>query len=164
MFLLHKTAVAAGCLTCAGPGRSIGRPKHHKVMQGAIGDFVVGPQVDEYRGILKISYPMEHGCPPHLTTPPPSPPHTHTTHPHTGLTPHWRFCHSQVNNWEDMEKIWMHLYKNELKVPAAEVPPSIPPPPSLAHGAPFSVSPAAFCSRLRCPPVSALSPLSSCAL
>ena len=30
-------------------------------MQGAIGDFVVGPQVDEYRGILKISYPMEHG-------------------------------------------------------------------------------------------------------
>eukprot|EP01052_Picozoa_sp_SAG31_P011424 SAG31_NODE_645_length_13244_cov_11.768903_6_plen_89_part_00 len=58
-------------------------------MQGAIGDFVVGPQVEEYRGVLKISYPMEHG---------------------------------QVNNWEDMEKIWQHLYKNELKVSSQEHP------------------------------------------
>jgi|EP01046_Picozoa_sp_COSAG06_P039465 centractin len=60
-------------------------------MQGTstVGDTVVGPSVDEYRGILKCSYPMEHGV---------------------------------VNNWEDMEKIWEHIYKNELKVPETEHP------------------------------------------
>lgn len=52
-------------------------------------ETVVGPSVDEYRGILKCSYPMEHGT---------------------------------VNNWEDMELIWQHIYKNELKVSETEHP------------------------------------------
>ena len=52
-------------------------------------DVVVGPQVDEHRGILKCSYPMEHGT---------------------------------VNNWADMELIWEHLYKNELKAQTQEHP------------------------------------------
>ena len=52
-------------------------------------DVVVGPQVDEHRGILKCSYPMEHGT---------------------------------VNNWADMERIWEHLYKNELKAQTQEHP------------------------------------------
>jgi len=60
-------------------------------MQGTstVGETVVGPSVDEYRGILKCSYPMEHGT---------------------------------VNNWEDMEILWQHIYKNELKVSETEHP------------------------------------------
>jgi len=41
----------------------VGRPKHPKVMQNTstVEDIVVGPKVDTHRGILKCSYPMEHG-------------------------------------------------------------------------------------------------------
>lgn len=41
---------------------SIGRPKHVRVMAGALeGDIFVGPKAEEHRGLLSISYPMEHG-------------------------------------------------------------------------------------------------------
>lgn len=40
----------------------IGRPKHVRVMAGALeGDLFIGPKAEEYRGLLKIKYPMEHG-------------------------------------------------------------------------------------------------------
>lgn len=41
---------------------SIGRPKHVRVMAGALeGDIFVGPKAEEHRGLLSIRYPMEHG-------------------------------------------------------------------------------------------------------
>eukprot|EP01136_Pigoraptor_vietnamica_P012059 Opistho-1_new@51599 len=40
----------------------VGRPKHKRVMAGAVeGDHFVGPRAEEYRGLLKLRYPMEHG-------------------------------------------------------------------------------------------------------
>jgi len=40
----------------------IGRPKHVRVMAGALeGDTFIGAKADEYRGLLNIKYPMEHG-------------------------------------------------------------------------------------------------------
>ena len=41
---------------------SVGRPKHHRVMAGALeGDIFIGPKAEEYRGLLHLKYPMEHG-------------------------------------------------------------------------------------------------------
>lgn len=41
---------------------SIGLPKHVRVMAGALeGDIFVGPKAEEYRGLLSLRYPMEHG-------------------------------------------------------------------------------------------------------
>lgn len=40
----------------------IGRPKHVRVMAGALeGDLFVGPIAEEHRGLLSLRYPMEHG-------------------------------------------------------------------------------------------------------
>lgn len=40
----------------------IGRPKHVRVMAGALeGDIFMGPKAEEHRGLLSIRYPMEHG-------------------------------------------------------------------------------------------------------
>lgn len=40
----------------------IGRPKHVRVMAGALeGDTFIGGKAEEYRGLLNIKYPMEHG-------------------------------------------------------------------------------------------------------
>ena len=40
----------------------IGRPKHVRVMAGALGgDIFIGPSAQEHRGLLSIKYPMEHG-------------------------------------------------------------------------------------------------------
>uniref|UniRef100_F6TVZ8 Uncharacterized protein n=1 Tax=Ciona intestinalis TaxID=7719 RepID=F6TVZ8_CIOIN len=40
----------------------IGRPKHVRVMAGALeGDIFIGPKAQEHRGLLNIRYPMEHG-------------------------------------------------------------------------------------------------------
>ncbi|VDM92585.1 unnamed protein product [Litomosoides sigmodontis] len=40
----------------------VGRPKHTRVMAGALeGDLFVGPKAQEYRGLLALKYPMEHG-------------------------------------------------------------------------------------------------------
>ncbi|KIJ25749.1 hypothetical protein M422DRAFT_236819 [Sphaerobolus stellatus SS14] len=40
----------------------VGRPKHTKVMAGALeGDMFIGRKAQEFRGLLKIKYPMEHG-------------------------------------------------------------------------------------------------------
>ncbi|CAK8689184.1 beta-centractin-like [Clavelina lepadiformis] len=40
----------------------IGRPKHVRVMAGALeGDMFIGPKAQEHRGLLSIKYPMEHG-------------------------------------------------------------------------------------------------------
>lgn len=41
---------------------SMGRPKHIRVMAGALeGDMFVGQRADDHRGLLSIKYPMEHG-------------------------------------------------------------------------------------------------------
>ena len=41
---------------------SVGRPKHVRVMAGALeGDVFIGRKAQEFRGLLKIKYPMEHG-------------------------------------------------------------------------------------------------------
>jgi centractin len=41
---------------------SVGRPKHTRVMAGAIeGDKFIGKKAQELAGLLKINYPMEHG-------------------------------------------------------------------------------------------------------
>ncbi|CAG0921547.1 unnamed protein product [Notodromas monacha] len=40
----------------------IGRPKHFRVMAGALeGETFIGPKAEEHRGMLHIRYPMEHG-------------------------------------------------------------------------------------------------------
>ncbi|CAE6437553.1 unnamed protein product [Rhizoctonia solani] len=40
----------------------VGRPKHPRVMAGALeGDTFIGRRAQEYRGLLKIKYPIEHG-------------------------------------------------------------------------------------------------------
>jgi len=44
------------------PSLSVGRPKHVRVMAGALeGDVFIGRKAQEFRGLLKIKYPMEHG-------------------------------------------------------------------------------------------------------
>lgn len=43
---------------------SIGRPKHIRVMAGALEDSLfIGPKAQEHRGLLSIRYPMEVGLP-----------------------------------------------------------------------------------------------------
>lgn len=40
----------------------VGRPKHIRVMAGALeGELFIGPKAEEHRGLLSIKYPMEHG-------------------------------------------------------------------------------------------------------
>jgi len=40
----------------------VGRPKHTRVMAGAVeGDYFIGKKAEELRGLLKIHYPIEHG-------------------------------------------------------------------------------------------------------
>ena len=77
--------------SCAGLSTSsVGRPKHPRVMAGAIeGDLFVGKKAQELRGLLKIRYPMEHGI---------------------------------VTDWEDMERIWSHVYSEELQTLSEEHP------------------------------------------
>lgn len=61
----------------------IGRPKHTRVMTGGLEtDIFLGGQAEEYRGLLNIRYPMDHGI---------------------------------IKDWNDMEKIWHHVYsKHQL--------------------------------------------------
>ena len=67
----------------------VGRPKHARVMAGAVeGDTFIGNRAQDLRGILSISYPMEHGI---------------------------------VQNWQDMERIWQHIYAEDLKLLSEEV-------------------------------------------
>ncbi|SBT75332.1 actin-related protein, putative [Plasmodium ovale] len=67
----------------------VGRPKYKRVMAGAVeGDIFVGNKAEEYRGLLKVSYPINHGI---------------------------------IENWNDMENIWIHVY-NSLKINAEEHP------------------------------------------
>ncbi|KAJ2161897.1 centractin- actin- protein of the dynactin complex [Coemansia sp. RSA 552] len=41
---------------------SVGRPKHLRMMAGAVeGDHFIGRQAEDLRGLLKVSYPLEHG-------------------------------------------------------------------------------------------------------
>lgn len=53
-------------------------------------DLFLGTQAEEYRGLLNIRYPMEHGI---------------------------------VKDWNDMEKIWHHIYhKHQLNANSEEHP------------------------------------------
>lgn len=69
----------------------VGRPKHVRVMAGALdGDMFFGQKAEEHRGLLKVRYPMEHGI---------------------------------VQDWNDMEYLWRHLYgKEQLGIPSEEHP------------------------------------------
>lgn len=69
----------------------IGRPKHTRVMAGGLEtDIFFGSLAEEYRGLLNLRYPMEHGI---------------------------------VKDWNDMEKIWQHVYsKNQLNSNSEEHP------------------------------------------
>jgi len=61
----------------------VGRPKHHRIMPGGAlegGEIFVGGKVEEHRGALLLSYPMQHGI---------------------------------VQNWQEMEKIWNHIYSRD---------------------------------------------------
>lgn len=63
---------------------SIGRPKHQKVMAGALqGDHFIGKQAEELRGLLSLKYPMSRGI---------------------------------VDDWNDMERVFYHIFENELGV------------------------------------------------
>jgi len=40
----------------------VGRPKHQKVMFNALEqDMFIGQNAEKYKGVIKLSYPMEHG-------------------------------------------------------------------------------------------------------
>ncbi|ETN41551.1 actin-like protein [Cyphellophora europaea CBS 101466] len=40
----------------------VGRPKHTRVLAGALeGEVFIGPRAQELRGLLKVKYPLEHG-------------------------------------------------------------------------------------------------------
>ena len=69
----------------------VGRAKHHRIMPGGAlegSELFVGGKVEEHRGALLLSYPMEHGV---------------------------------VQNWQDMEKLWSHVYAREnLNVRSSE--------------------------------------------
>jgi centractin len=71
----------------------VGRTKHRRVMPGGElegAEVVVGERVAKHRGVLKISYPMEHGV---------------------------------VTDWDDMERVWQHVYSREhLNIPPEEHP------------------------------------------
>lgn len=68
----------------------IGRYKHTRVMAGGVeGDYIVGKDIEQFRGLLKLSYPMEHGV---------------------------------VEDWSDMEKVWQHIYSQELNAHPEEHP------------------------------------------
>ena len=59
-------------------------------MAGALeGDTFIGNSAQQYRGLLKIRYPLEHGI---------------------------------VTNWDDMERVWQHVYNDELKILSEEHP------------------------------------------
>ncbi|KOB85563.1 hypothetical protein PFDG_00925 [Plasmodium falciparum Dd2] len=65
------------------------RPKYKRVMAGAVeGNIFVGNKAREYRGLLKVTYPINHGI---------------------------------IQNWNDMENIWIHVY-NSLKINSDEHP------------------------------------------
>ncbi|GAB7343565.1 hypothetical protein MBLNU457_1570t1 [Dothideomycetes sp. NU457] len=75
----------------------VGRPKHTRVLAGALeGDVFIGAKAQELRGLLKIKYPLEHGI---------------------------------VTNWDDMEKIWQHVYTEELKTLSEDHPVLLTEPP-----------------------------------
>ncbi|KAI5851913.1 actin family [Tricharina praecox] len=68
----------------------VGRPKHTRVLAGALeGDVFIGNRAQELRGLLKIKYPLEHGI---------------------------------ITDWNDMERIWQHIYSEELKTLSEEHP------------------------------------------
>ncbi|ERF68865.1 Actin-like protein [Endocarpon pusillum Z07020] len=68
----------------------VGRPKHPRVLAGALeGDTFIGSRAQKNRGLLKLKWPLEHGI---------------------------------VTDWDDMERIWRHVYENELKTMSEEHP------------------------------------------
>ncbi|KAF7508414.1 Actin-like protein [Endocarpon pusillum] len=68
----------------------VGRPKHPRVLAGALeGDTFIGSRAQTNRGLLKLKWPLEHGI---------------------------------VTDWDDMERIWRHVYENELKTMSEEHP------------------------------------------
>ena len=78
-------------------------------MAGAVeGDTFVGRKTQDLRGLLKLTYPMEHG-----------------------VVTNWydfRMDHKRkdlpwylIMNREDMERVWNYLYSEELKVLSEEV-------------------------------------------
>lgn len=58
-FIHHHFQRFRGCR------RADARPKHQRVMAGAVegdaGEIFVGERAEKFRGILSLKYPMEHG-------------------------------------------------------------------------------------------------------
>lgn len=52
------------------------------------GDVFIGSQAQQYKGLFKINYPLEHGI---------------------------------VTDWDDMERIWQHVYTEGLKTVSEDV-------------------------------------------
>ncbi len=62
----------------------VGKPKYNGIMFGMNDEKkYVCDQVDEMKGLLELSYPIEHGI---------------------------------INNWDDIENIWSHVFYNKLKI------------------------------------------------
>jgi centractin len=60
--LPEKSNLKHTFLQCTIALTRIGRPKHIRVMAGAVeGDSFIGNKAQELRGILSLKYPMEHG-------------------------------------------------------------------------------------------------------
>lgn len=61
-----------------------------RVMAGAVeGERFLGKRAQELRGLLRLSYPLEHGT---------------------------------VTHWDDMERLWQHIYSEELKTSSEDHP------------------------------------------
>ncbi|KAE9417987.1 hypothetical protein Angca_008453 [Angiostrongylus cantonensis] len=66
----------------------VGRPRQQELMVGLVRrDTYVGDEAQTRRGLLTLSYPIDHGV---------------------------------VTNWDDMEKIWHHVFYNELRITPEE--------------------------------------------
>ncbi len=75
----------------------VGRPKHPGIMVGMDKkDVYAGDEAQPQRGVLTLTYPIEHG----------------TRH---GIKTNCQW-------WEDMEKIWYHTFYNEVRVSPEEHP------------------------------------------
>lgn len=62
----------------------VGTPKHEKIMVNALEqEYFIGKEATEkYKGVIKLRYPIEHGC-----------------------------IKGEIRDWDDMEKIWTYIFE-----------------------------------------------------
>jgi centractin len=83
---------------------------------GLEGEYFVGKDIERFRGLMKLAYPMEHGIGMGLQYISPLTP-LHSVHKMRVHQP--MIC--AVEDWADMEKVWQHLYAKELHIHSEEV-------------------------------------------